>query len=75
MSTATISRPISEYRPEFQVYVREYLRNAELAAVASEDYMQAAHFRDLQRNDTLIIYPESDGLYTIHPPHVGYYAI
>ena len=67
MSTNTITRPISEYRPEFQEYVRGFIRNAELEAAAVEDYTRAAHFRDLQRTDALIIYPGADGIFTIDP--------
>jgi len=67
MSTNTISRSISEYRPEFQVYVRELLKSEELAAVAAENYMRAAYYRDLQIADKLIIYPDAGGLYTIDP--------
>jgi len=67
MSTDTITRPISEYRPEFAEYVRGYLRDQELYAAAVEDYTRAAYFRDLQRADALVIYPSADGLYTIDP--------
>ena len=67
MSTNTITRPISKYLPEFQEYVRGFIRNAELEAAAAEDYTRAAHFRDLLRNDALIIYPDADGIFTIDP--------
>ncbi len=71
MSNNTITRPISEYRPEFQVYVRDFLKCEELAAVAVEDYTRAAYYRDLQRSDTLVIYPDADGIYTIDPAHLA----
>jgi hypothetical protein len=67
MSTDTISRPISDYRPEFQVYVRDFLKSEELAAVSCEDYARAAYFRDLQITDTLVIFPDAGGIYTIDP--------
>ena len=67
MSTNTITRSISEYRPEFQVYVRDFLRAEELTAVAAENYLRAAYYRDLQISDKLIIYPDAGGLYTIDP--------
>ena len=71
MSTNTISRPISEYRPEFQEYVRDLLKREELAAVAAENYLRAAYYRDLQIADALIIYPDADGLYTIDPEAIA----
>jgi len=71
MSTNTISRSISEYRPEFQVYVRDFLKREELAAVAAENYLRAAYYRDLQIADKLIIYPDAGGLYTIDPAHLA----
>jgi hypothetical protein len=67
----TISRSISEYHPEFQVYVRELLKSEELAAVAAENYLRAAYYRDLQIADTLIIYPDAGGLYTIDPAAIA----
>jgi hypothetical protein len=71
MSTNTITRPISEYRPEFQAYVRDFLKREELAAADNENYLRAAYYRDLQQSDALVIYPDANGIYTIDPAHLA----
>ena len=67
MMNNTITRPISDYRPHFQQIVRDFLRREELASVATEDYDRAARYRDLQRDDALVLYPDPDGVYTLDP--------